>query len=244
MSEKFHFHRFEFKYLVDQTLREALLRDILIHMRFDLPYNTGNAYYEVLNLYLDSHDLRFYREKIDGLMFRKKLRFRFYTSSPSEKDHFFIEIKRKRNMTIIKDRVKVPYSGLSDILRNNVPAILKYCEDAAPQEKEILEEFLFEKMKGRLENKVWVNYRRTALAAANYPKLRVTFDDNICAKKSLGSIDGHAVGNPYRMFHGKSVLEIKYNGTLPYWLYAIIRKYQLFREPISKYCNAVEGILL
>ena len=244
MVEKFHFHRFEFKYLVEKPFREALLKDLLCYLDFDVPNNADKNYYNILNLYLDSQGLKFYREKIDGLMFRRKMRFRFYTSNPEEHENVFIEIKRKRNMTIIKDRVKVAYPRALEIAQKSFNGIIADFDRFAAQEREVLSEFLFEMMKNRLSSKVWVNYKRTALYSKKFPKLRVTFDDDIMSCKAREGLDFDFHRSAKHLFRNKSVLEIKYNGTLPYWIHSIIRKYQLFREPISKYCNAVESMLL
>ena len=73
MSDRFHFHRFEFKYLIDNRYRNDLIKDLLYYMDFDIPTKNGRSSYEVLNLYIDSPSLKFYRQKVDGLMFRKKI---------------------------------------------------------------------------------------------------------------------------------------------------------------------------
>ena len=241
MTEKFHFHRFEFKYLIDKSIRSRLLDDLLEYMEYNIPFEDAENHYEVLNLYMDSHDFRFYREKIDGLMFRRKMRFRFYTANPAENKHVFLEIKRKRNMTIIKDRVKIPFTDALGIESRTFGDILKKMDNFAEQEKEILSEFIFEIMKNRLSSKLWVNYKRTALSARNFPRLRITFDDDIISTRAAAGFGFELARGPRRLFRDKSVFEVKYNGTLPFWVHGLIKKYQLFREPISKYCSAVES---
>jgi len=243
MVERFHFHRFEFKYLVDRSVKDTLLKDLLRYMEYDVPPQVDEDYYEVLNLYLDSQNLKFYREKIDGLMFRRKMRFRFYTANPQEHENVFVEIKRKRNMTIIKDRVKLPYADALDIATRSFSGVLGRLDNLGAQEKDVLSEFLFEVMKNRLQSRLWVNYKRTALAARDFPRLRVTFDDDITTARAKNGFGFDLDRASHRLFRNKSVFEVKYNGTLPYWIHDIIRKYQLFREPISKYCNAVENLI-
>jgi hypothetical protein len=244
MIEKFHFHRFEFKYLVDKRIKDAMLKDLLRHMDYDIPYELDSDFYEVLNLYLDSHNLKFYREKVDGLMFRRKMRFRFYTANPSEHEHVYVEIKRKRNMTIIKDRVKLPYDDAFNIANRSFSGFLEKMESFGQQEKDVLSEFLFEIMKNRLSSRLWVNYKRTALAAKDFPKLRITFDDDIITSKARDGFGFDLRRGSRRIFRNKSIFEVKYNGTLPYWVHGLIQKYGLFREPISKYCNAIENLVI
>ena len=244
MSERFHFHRFEFKYLIDNRRRDDMIADLLPHMELDPRLEGGKEHYEVLNLYVDSPGLVFYRQKIDGLMFRKKLRFRFYSFDPSKSPHVFLEIKRKRNMTIIKDRVKLSYDDANRIAKNDLTPVISSIDQFSQQQSELLSEFLFEKMRNRLSSKIWVRYNRIPLSARNIPKLRVTFDDNPVAVEAKKGFDFDPRRPHHNLFRNKSVIEVKYNGTLPFWLHKTIQRYQLFREPISKYCNAVERILL
>ena len=241
---RFHAHRFEFKYLIDKRFKDDLLNDFLNYMDFDIPNGSGREYYQVLNLYLDSPDLRFYREKIDGLLFRRKLRFRFYNVHPKENSCVFMEIKRKNNMTFIKDRLKLGYQDALNIVKRNFNNIFPLLEQYELQQRELLSEFVFEVLRNRLSSKLWVSYQRTALKGKSIPRLRLTFDDNIIAARAGNGFDFRTDSSTRRLFRNKTVVEVKYNGTLPYWLHHFIQKYQLFREPISKYCCAVENILI
>lgn len=64
-------------------------------------YAKENEYYECYSLYLDSLDFAAYRAVINGELSRKKIRFRLYDL----KDQMgFLEMKRKNNRVIIKDR--------------------------------------------------------------------------------------------------------------------------------------------
>jgi len=213
-------------------------------MDFDMPSETGKHYYEVLNLYLDSPSLKFYREKVNGLMFRKKLRFRFYTFEPPKSQHVYLEIKRKKNMTIIKDRIKLPFNDGIKVLEKDFSHILNTMRTFAKQQEELFSEFVFETLKNRLHGKLWVLYHRTPLSSRSAPRLRVTFDDNPIAVKAHDGFNFDIRRTHHHLFRNKSVVEIKYSGSLPFWLHEIIQKYELFREPISKYCNAIERIIL
>jgi len=243
MPERFHFHRFEFKYLIDNRYKEELINNLLQYMNYDVPSKNGRFHYEVLNLYLDSPDLKFYRQKMDGLMFRKKLRFRFYTFDPEQSDYIFLEIKRKKNMTFVKDRIRLSYANGIKVLRRDFSSLLQEMNQLAKQQAELLSEFIYEIMRNRLESKLWVRYKRIPLLAkAN--KLRVTIDDNPVAVVAKNGFNFDPRRPHHCLFRSKSVIEIKYNGSLPFWLHNIIQSYQLFREPISKYCNAIEKVVL
>lgn len=112
------------------------------------------------------------------------------------------------------------------------------------QSRDVLSEFIFEAIKNRLRSNLWVNYKRTAFQSKRYPSLRITFDDDVISIPADDGFSFNLSSLPRRLFKDASILEIKYNGTLPFWVHDIIQRYNLFREPISKYCNAVERLLL
>src|SRR5699024_5795974 len=68
--------RYELKYLVPEDTVPAIREELNQHMVRD-PY-AGPTGYGVWSVYYDTANLRFYREKIEGLKFRRKLRIRRY----------------------------------------------------------------------------------------------------------------------------------------------------------------------
>lgn len=78
-------------------------RAIRKYAAFDpfVPKNTDH--YTVKTLYLDTPDLLYYYEKMDGLKVRKKLRIRTYGDDHSTA---FLEIKRRYIDIVVKERAK------------------------------------------------------------------------------------------------------------------------------------------
>ena len=94
MLKRFHFHRFEFKYLLTLPQAQAILEELRFHMQPD-PYaeKKEGGIYKVTSLYFDDETFRMYGEKLAGLKTRRKFRIRTYVSSPEEDDKVYLEIK-------------------------------------------------------------------------------------------------------------------------------------------------------
>lgn len=89
------FNRYELKYIIHAFQKKALIVDLENYMSCD-KNGDKNGYYPIESLYYDSPSLSFYRSKIDGIRFRRKVRIRTYpsssilpvTNSMVEIDHF------------------------------------------------------------------------------------------------------------------------------------------------------------
>ena len=163
---KLHFQRYEFKYHIPIQFADKLIPALLNHMDFD-PYVKGNKdnAYEVHSIYLDSPHLKNYHEKIEGELFRKKLRIRSYTKNVKKDTPVFIEIKRKYNMVIIKDRITTSHSNAVKLVEENiVRKIPKIGEEA------VLNEFIQDKLMGAMKPKVLVSYKRKPLIGLVEPR--------------------------------------------------------------------------
>ena len=87
------FDRFELKYVI--TLKEAeRFKDALRAFMVTDEHGGSSGRYALASLYYDSPDLRCYREKMDGLKFRRKLRIRRYETGEvmTEGTPVFLEI--------------------------------------------------------------------------------------------------------------------------------------------------------
>lgn len=235
---KLHFRRFEFKYLMPVRTADKIIPALLEHMQWD-PYvaGTGKDYYNVNSLYYDSAGFGCYYEKVAGVSSRSKFRLRFYNEL-KEDSKIFIEIKRKRNDVIIKDRIVESRENSFDILNSN--NYINYLNSLDKNKKGVLEEFLWAKNYACLKPQIMVSYLRRPLVSRYDEKFRVTFDYNIKAYKAEW-LD-RRVGPVKDVLTDELVLELKYNNFLPLWFYDIIEKYKLLLVPYSKYCNSLEKI--
>jgi len=230
------FRRFEFKYRLPIFLVKHIMSDLFDYMEWD-PFVKDNPdkSYCVSSLYLDSAGLGCYHEKLAGIKKRKKLRFRFYADVFEPDTKIFVEIKRKNDMTVLKDRLVIDYQNCVNFLSGK-----ESISDSkmSVQEKDVLREFLWTKKHNCLTPKIMVVYKRQPLIGRLDCRFRITFDsclqaypaDRLCFSERRKDILSKDV-----------IMELKYNNTIPGWFHCIVQKYQLNREPFSKYCKSLEG---
>jgi len=211
---KLHFRRFEFKYLVSTEQKEEIIKQIQPFMYLD-PFVTLGSSYLITSLYLDSPSLIFYRQNEAGLPDRKKIRFRHYNNNQKI---LFKEIKRKHQDIVYKDRVI-----------SNGPA-------DSPVETEIrqLTKLL------HLRPTLWIKYNRQPWID---PKnnLRVTFDSDINVASAKSQYDQKTKWFT-KILLGYNIMELKFDGKLPWQIFNIISRHSLVREALSKYRLAVEKL--
>lgn len=236
MLKKFHFYRFEFKYLIDERYKDFIRKDLLPFMDWDsyAKLNKNNKYL-VNSLYFDSFNLKSYQDKIGGLDQRFKLRLRNYSFNKS--DEIFFEIKKKKSAVIIKDRGVFKASFYKYFINSNNIKLLK---SKNIKKKDILNNFLYLKIKHQMRPMVRVVYIREPFEAINYNQLRITFDSEIQASKIA---DLYTKSSFKDVLKDSFILEVKFRGLLPYWFHDIVQKYQLERVAYSKYCRSVESVL-
>ncbi len=225
------FQRFEFKYLFPKKEIDAMY-DILLHNHLvrDPFLNDDRDYYTVSSLYFDNADFMCYNEKISGIKNRTKLRLRTY-SDGKDLDNIFLEIKRKSDAVVIKDRAKIN----KDLYFRCLSANHKI--DGEEMKNKTVREFVMRQRAYSMEPLVFVRYKRKPLVSRFDNNLRVTFDYDIEASgaKSFTDYNRFNAVNP-----GEAVMEIKFNNSLPDWLHRKIQKYELCRTAFSKYCFGID----
>ncbi|KKT75204.1 MAG: hypothetical protein UW70_C0037G0018 [Candidatus Peregrinibacteria bacterium GW2011_GWA2_44_7] len=240
-SHKLHFRRFEFKYRISEELAGLIQSSLKGHMQVD-PYAHLCEFnrYEVCSLYFDSPSLNYYQEKEEGLKNRKKIRFRFYRGVTTW-NAIFLEIKRKKNLCIVKDRLIVRQKDAEAFLENeNFTDILKWCNKKDPL---LAEEFEREYVLNGLQPTSTIIYDREPWISSDYEHCRVTFDRNIRVRTPEDFFGKEERMESFLLSSDELVMEIKFNETLPYFFKDIIQKYNLRYEPYSKYCNSIRKMI-
>ena len=224
--------RLEWKYRVPPESTGELLAQLEPRTHADA-YCTGpGGVYHVRSLYYDTPDLRFYHETKDGLRVRRKLRVRHYGTA-----HYFLEIKRKLNKRVLKERVQVPAPLLADALDGVDPAVVM--SGRPDGDLRTLERFRFNLRTLGLIPTLLIAYERRAMVGQADPDLRITLDRDLRGRTRPGSDE------PFRearlvTFEPRHVLELKFPGRPPHWLMAIVRQLHLERVPYSKYCEGID----
>ena len=94
-------NRFELKYIVRKSLTPEFLCMLDGYIYAD-PNCDGEAGYPIYSVYCDSPRFSLFWEKIEGIKFRRKLRFRRY----GDTSDVFLEIKQRIGRTLQKRRVR------------------------------------------------------------------------------------------------------------------------------------------
>jgi len=99
------FNRYELKYVLTQREYLRIVNDLEGFLDHDR-HAGAEGIYRIASLYYDSLDLSCYRNKIDGIKYRRKLRLRIYKDS--DMSFGFVEIKQRINRTVQKRRLRLP----------------------------------------------------------------------------------------------------------------------------------------
>ena len=231
------FNRFELKYLI--TLQQAkhfksALRAYLVPDE----HSSNNGRYTLSSLYYDSPDLRCYKEKTDGIRFRRKLRIRRYETEAvfTDDSPVFLEIKQRIDRVTQKRRASLPYCEALRLCNDR-----RIPDDHAPEDKATLEESYVFLWQYNLRPASIVRYDRQAFMGTKYDiGLRVTFDTALSYQS--GSCHLHEQPSGLSMLPAnRVVMEIKVNERIPDWLTDMIAAYNLQMVRVSKYCRSIEA---
>lgn len=229
-----HYHRsinrFELKYLVQHEVASEFIRSLDGYVHTD-PNCDGDGGYPIYSVYCDSSHFSLFWEKIEGIKFRRKVRFRRYGDSPD----VFLEIKQRINRTLQKRRVRWPLEKVAQTFCDgNIVGKIEH--DGDP----ILAEVSFLWHQYRLHPSIAISYRRHAFFALFEPDLRITFDTRVqYHAEDLDILRPFEVGK-YVVEPDLVIMEIKFNHRVPLWLCKLVNRYGFRQVRLSKYCRAVD----
>jgi SPX domain protein involved in polyphosphate accumulation len=233
-------YRYERKYVVTEAAADAIRRFVTSYLDRDLYMaGKGPTGYRIFSLYFDTPGFALYRQTIEGHKNRYKLRFRFYDEAPSSPA--FLEIKRRTTETIHKLRAAVSKCAAEKLLGG---VRLKEADLLSGSEATVraLDEFCNRRERMRLEGAAYVCYQREAYVSREAESLRVTFDRQIVGQP-YHSDCSLAVSDQIAPIEPKGVvLELKYNGRIPYWMHDLVRSFRLDRTPFSKYVYCTDAL--
>jgi hypothetical protein len=229
--------RFEAKYLIDENKACAV-------GEFIQPFVSADAHgreYLVGTTYLDSPDLRLYRGSVQGEKNRFKLRVRSYRANGN--GHVYLEIKRRLDQIIMKERVSIQTDHADEYLLAPItPEVGPVSENA----KDVLALHNFCSLRDCLMAvpRVDITYDREAYMSGFGENVRITFDRNIkCLPVSTyAEIREFAETPQVPVVTNSVVLEIKFTDRCPSWVGKIIQRFDLQRRSVSKYVMSVDAL--
>lgn len=226
------FNRFEAKYLLPQREIPGLVSELDGYVSPD-PHGEGAWGYPVSSVYWDSADLAMFWEKIEGIKFRRKLRFRSYGGS----GELFVEIKQRLDRTIQKRRARWPIE--------RIRKAFGWGDEAGSSDEEeiddpIVAEALLLRHSYRLRPRMAIRYRRRAFFGTYEPDLRLTFDTRVQYSSTRLEAERPLETGKYLVDPRIAVMEVKFNERVPLWLLKLIARRELSLVRLSKYCSAVD----
>ena len=219
--------RYEMKYILSKEQLFYLKNSLCGHMGVDQYGKTSIA-----SIYYDTSDYRVIRASIEKPAYKEKLRLRSYGLAKN-KDHVYLEIKRKMEGVVYKRRVETTEEEASLFLNNKIETI---------GSNQIAKELAyFRNFYGKLEPKIVIAYDRTSYAEID-GDIRLTIDEN--PRYRSFDLNLHSsMGGELLLPAGSAILEIKVQQELPLWLVEILSKGKIYKTTFSKVGEAYKKIV-
>ncbi len=222
------FQRFELKYILTRSQKEALLKAMEPYMKLD---QYGRV--TIRNIYYDTPNYRLIRASIERPVYKEKLRIRSYRQLvPGEEA--FVELKKKFKKVVYKRRLSMPFHGALDWLSGK--------DDLQPPGQIGEEIRYFRDFYRDLQPTVFLSYEREAFYSLDGSEFRVTFDENILARDTELSLCSQAYGTPI-LSSDLTLLELKSPGAIPLWLSEFLTQNKIYKTSFSKYGTAYKTLL-
>ncbi|HNR67642.1 MAG TPA: polyphosphate polymerase domain-containing protein [bacterium] len=233
--------RREYKYLVPVNRLDDLRNACLPYLKPDA-YAAKNprGQYRVRSLYLDTAAMTCYHEKIDGKKNRNKYRIRGYETREND-SIIFLEIKRKRQNHIAKNRAPLYYRNLPELLASSRTTDIILPMNGKDQPLDDARKFLYHYRRKNLQPVILINYDREAFFGKFDPSFRLTFDKNICSMMTDRLSDLFFDGDLLETLPGFFVFEIKFYNRVPSWIKSVIHDFSLHRRSLSKYIFSLDS---
>jgi hypothetical protein len=234
-------HRHEHKYLVPESLLKEIRDFMEPFVELD-PYAVveppATPGYTVRSIYFDSPAMDAYHEKMAGIRDRKKLRIRAYNLREDDSPAF-LEIKRKRNQLIAKNRFAVRYGDIPAALRD--PARLREIHLDLGTDALDGERFMYHLLRESMVPVILVIYDREPYRCRFGSTLRVTLDKAL-RSKPVNSIEALFEDETKRSLEGHFILEVKFlpGRGFPSWIRQMIARHGLIKQALSKYTISID----
>ncbi len=229
--------RFELKYIVREEIARMIRDFARAYLELD-EYGAGRPHhsYPVHSLYLDSPSLAFYWHTVNGNKNRYKLRVRFYDDQPGSP--VFLEIKRRVNNAILKERCAVRREALADVLAGRLPA-RGMMLSAAEEPLVAMQNFSRLLMEQHAAPTALVSYDREAWISPHDNSVRVTMDRRVrCVPEQFARLTPPPSSAP-AVFGSHAVLELKFTDRFPDWFAQMVRLFELRQQSAAKYADGI-----
>lgn len=218
------FKRYERKYILSKEQGDLLMTLLRDKMKPD-KYCKDGGFYTIYNIYYDTPNESVIRLSTAKPYYKEKMRLRTY-SLTDEKAPYFLEIKKKINKVVSKRRI-----SLSRADGEYFNSTGKLPEGTSGQ---IVNELQYYLDTHSIKPNIFLRYERYALFGIEDSSLRVTFDQNILARRDKLSFTEGDGGN-YVLPPEKYLMEIKFENAMPLWLCKVLSEQKIYSSSFSKY---------
>ncbi len=232
------FSRFEFKYVLQKELREAVEAELGYFMQLDpfVESTRGNRYI-VRSLYYDDPAHSAFYDKIDGLKDRGKFRIRTYSTEPDASTPVFLEEKGRVDNRVYKHRTLLAESTHQMDKQHLTDLLLTGEVD----NQDLLEKFRYAWFRKQIGPVALIDYLRRPYISKYDHEFRVTFDEKLRGTETDELFPPDKVTGR-QLLPGYTVMEVKFDTTVPAWFHRIIQSYELRRVPLSKICEGMKRL--
>lgn len=237
VGERMQAARFELKYIIDERTARQIRAYVSPLLELD-EYSRGkpDLSYAVHSLYVDSEEMMTYWDTINSSKNRFKLRLRFYDDDPQTP--VFLEIKRRINSCIQKQRVGVRREVVRMILQGQLPppSLILARE---PRQMMALQSFCRLVQEMGAEPKMRVSYLREAYLPREDNSVRLTMDRQVRAEPTSAVQLSAQLRHPLQVWGSAVVLELKFTNRYPNWFEDLVRTFELKQCGAAKYADGV-----
>ena len=232
MKENQILYRYEFKYILNKKISDQIEKEARNFMIYDGHVNKElNNKYFVRSLYFENNFSSNFYEKVDGMKIRRKYRLRTYSNFFDPKVPIFFEVKGRISERTYKKRINIKNKYLNLFLSQsqNFNLLNLYPNN------EMIINFIFDSFRKNLKPLILVDYKRRPYINKFGLYFRLTFDTNLLSSKTNNLFSNDKYSSWLECKAGYTILEVKFDRSIPAWFHRIIQCYNLKRESISKF---------
>ena len=222
------FKRFEKKFILTSEQYNKLLPILLNYMNLDKHCKVGENY-NIYNIYYDTLNNDVIRHSISKPYYKEKLRLRSYNVPNSLDDKVFLELKNKINGIVNKRRVVMTLGEVYEFLENRKKPNFDDYEN-----NQVIREIEYYLSKNKVYPNVYIGYSRKALFGKDDKEFRVTFDNEITARRNDLYLTSGCFGYDI-LGENKYLMEVKFLGSIPLWFTKILSDLKIYNTHYSKY---------
>jgi hypothetical protein len=223
--------RYELKYMLPLSLKGAIRSFIAPYLVMDDYAALAEDFaYPIHSIYLDSPGLQTYKATQNGDRNRFKLRLRYYDDAPGSP--VFLELKRRCDHVIAKQRCMVAQDALTSALSGDSSAI-------RPKDLAAHQHFITLMHQLQATPRAHVAYMREAWMSPNDNSVRITMDQDVSVEPKFDFTPTTRMTAPAKPFGDKMVLELKYTTRFPAWFHDLVHTFNLMQSGGPKYSDGV-----